>query len=173
MRAKADFARLPNALASFKRHHENNSLFQKIKSDVCCARPARQEGRYGQSSPDAVRDAMDAVGARRSTKRVRRNRAVPIPRRWNQASYDGCEATVANKPCTPRRPRISRKPIAQGTPVVSAALWFLACVKVHSFCTQGSRVRPASGVPCALSMEGVRILHSPDGIAPRGRERVP
>ena len=60
------------------------------------------------------------------------------------------------KPGAPRRPRISRQPIAQGTPVVSAALWFLACVKVHSFCTQGSRVRPASGIPCALfaSSEG-------------------
>src|ERR1700741_5401305 len=35
-------------------------------------------------------------------------------------------------------------------PAVSAALF--ACVrKVHFFCTQGSRVRPASGIPCALS----------------------
>jgi hypothetical protein len=118
------------------------------------AHPALQEGRCGQSSPNAARDAMDAKCARRSARRGRRNRAVPIPRRWNQASRDEREATVANRPGTPRRTRISRKTIAQGVPVVPAALLMLACAKVHFFCTQGSRVRPASGIPCALSIEG-------------------
>src|ERR1700758_933831 len=42
-------------------------------------------------------------------------------------------------------------------PVVSAALWFLACVKCTFLCTQGSRVRPASGTPCALYFERVTI----------------
>ena len=55
---------------------------------------------------------------------------------------------------TPRRPRISRKTIAQGVPVVSAALSLLACAEVRLFCTQGSRVRPASGTPCALCFRG-------------------
>jgi hypothetical protein len=55
---------------------------------------------------------------RRSADRVRRNRAVPIPRRWNQALRDERKATVARKPGTPRRSRISRKPIARGMPVV-------------------------------------------------------
>jgi hypothetical protein len=45
---------------AFKPRAENNSLFQKIKSGVYSVHPARQEGRYGQSSPDARRDAMDA-----------------------------------------------------------------------------------------------------------------
>src|SRR5581483_5654503 len=62
---------------------------------------------------------------------------------------DEREATEANKPGTPRRPRISRKPIAQGTPVVR--LPCVACVrKMHFLCMQDPRVRPASGVPCAL-----------------------
>ena len=103
---------------------------------------------------------MDAVRARRSADCVRRNRAVPISRRWDQALRDEREATVANKPGTPRRPRISRQPIAQGTPVVSAALWFLACAEMHLFCTQGSRVRPASGVPCALLMKRANVAAS-------------
>jgi len=73
--------------------------------------PARQEGRYGQSSPDAARDAMDAVRARRSADRGRRNRVVPIPRRWDQAWCDERKATVARKPGAPRRSRISRNPL--------------------------------------------------------------
>jgi len=44
----------------------------------------------------------------------RRNRAVPIPRRWDQVLGDELRATVANKPGTPGRPRISRNTIAQG-----------------------------------------------------------
>jgi len=71
----------------------------------------------------------------------------------DQALRDERKATVARQARTPRRSRISRKAIAQGVPVVPAALSLLACAKVHFFCTQGSRVRPASGIPCALSIE--------------------
>ncbi len=91
-----------------------------------------------------------ALCAGRHISSVRRNRAVPIPRRWDQALRDEHKATAANKPGTPRRSRISRQTIAQGTPVVAAALSLLACAKCTFLCTQGSRVRPASGVPCAL-----------------------
>src|SRR5581483_2281780 len=49
-----------------------------------------------------------------------------------------------------RRPRISRKPPRRERRIVSAALSLLACAKRSFLCTQGSRVRPASGVPCAL-----------------------
>ena len=45
---------------------------------------------------------------------------------------------------------ISVNTIARGMPVVPAALSLLACAKVHSLCTQGPRVRPASGIPRAL-----------------------
>src|SRR6185312_8308251 len=42
-------------------------------------------------------------------------------------------------------------------PVDLAALLLLACAKVHFPCTQESRVRPAPGIPCALSdFEGDR-----------------
>jgi hypothetical protein len=108
---KTHFAHASNMFAVFKPPRENNSLFRNRKSGVCFARPARQEGRYGQSSPDAARDAVDAKRARRGARRERRNRAVPIPRRWNQASCDEREATVANRQGTPRRPRISRNPL--------------------------------------------------------------
>ena len=40
-----------------------------------------------------------------------RNRVVLIPRRWDQVSDDEFEATEANKPGTPGRARISRKPL--------------------------------------------------------------
>src|SRR5690349_6492251 len=45
---------------------------------------------------------------------------------------------------------ISVNTIAQGMSVVSAALSLLACAKCTFLCTQGSRVRPAPGIPCAL-----------------------
>src|SRR6185312_10444410 len=72
----------------------------------------------------------------------RRNRAVPIPRRWDQVLRVDCsKATEANKPGTPRRPRISVNHRAGGAGV-SAYLWrFFACEP---------RVRRASGAPCAL-----------------------
>jgi len=79
---------------------------------------------------------------------------------------------VARQPCAPRRSRISRKPIAQGTPVVPAALSLLACAKVHFLCTQDPRVRPASGVPCALSIEEGHNDASLGQFVSRERKRV-
>jgi hypothetical protein len=63
LRQKTNFANALNVFAAFKRRRENNSLYPKTKSGVCFTHPARQEGRYGQSSPDVARDAMDAKGA--------------------------------------------------------------------------------------------------------------
>ena len=60
LREKTHFASRANTFVAFKPLRENNSLFRKLNSCVSSAHPARQEGRYGQSSPDARRDAMDA-----------------------------------------------------------------------------------------------------------------
>jgi hypothetical protein len=106
----------------------------------------------------AYRDRHDTWRGVRWTHRHRRRamsvRTVkpcgPVPSTLGSSSWTIPRATVANKPDTPGRARSSRNTIAQGTPVVSAALSLLACANVHSLCTQGSRVRPASGVPCAL-----------------------
>src|SRR5579859_5705098 len=60
------------------------------------------------------------------------------------------QITVANKPGTPRRPRISRKPSRRECRLI----WLPCCclrAQVHFLCTQGTRVRPAPGIPCALS----------------------
>src|SRR5579859_4322298 len=62
------------------------------------------------------------------------------------------QITVANKPGTPRRPRISRKPSRRECRLI----WLPCCclrAQVHFLCTQGSRVRPAPGIPCALSFD--------------------
>jgi hypothetical protein len=89
--------------------------------------------RHGRGKRDAV-DAADmqrAVRVDEHIRSVRRNRVVPIPRRWDQASRDEREATAANKPGTPRRSRISRKTIAQGVPDCCGCP-VVACVrKVH------------------------------------------
>src|SRR6185437_10499352 len=119
-------------------------------------RPASSEGRFAVVTERWVRDAMDAFapkanGAEADGKGVCSWHPdagvkfwVMIPgRRWLSSPV-------------PRGERaISRKPLAQGVPAVSAALSLLACAKCTFLCTQGSRVRPASGAPCALdSIEG-------------------
>src|SRR5690348_12411294 len=126
---------------------------------ILSARPASTGGaardRHGRRRRDAVDAGMlSALARRRKHSRVRRNRAVPIPRRWDQALRAMREATVARQPGAPRRSRISRKAIAQGMSVVPAALTLLACAKCIFFCTQDLRVRPASGIPCALLVSG-------------------
>jgi len=130
---------------------KNISLLQNPASALYPPHPAPTPRGVSRSSRHVARGAMDALG--RPDERGaggRRNRVVLAPRRWCQVLRAIREATEANKPGTPGRARISRNTIAQGRldrfgcPVV-------ACVrKVHFLCTQGSRVRPASGLPCAL-----------------------
>jgi hypothetical protein len=74
--------------------------------------------------------------------------------------------TVANKPGTPGRVRISRKPIAQGRPVVRAdTCGSAACF----FSARGPWVRPAPGLPRTLSLSRVDDRQSSDANAPRER----
>src|SRR5689334_16259579 len=84
----------------------------------------------------------------------RSSRVVLISRRWDQVLRD---VFARRRGPTSPEPRGERgaavNTIAQGTPVVSAALLMLACAKCTFLCTQGSRVRPASGVPCALHLQ--------------------
>jgi hypothetical protein len=59
----------------------------------------------------------------------RRNRVVPTPRRWRQVLPRRFgETTVAIKPGTPGRSRISRNTIVQGMPACSACPRFLTRV---------------------------------------------
>jgi len=131
--------------------------FTEIYGSLCASRP-RQRGASRSSRTLRVgcggRQGVQRVSRGRRHPDGRRNRVVPIPRRWDQALCDEREATAANKPGTPRRARISRKTIAQGTPDCLGCP-VVACVRKSAFlCTQGPRVRPASGVPCALVFEG-------------------
>jgi len=61
---------------------------------------------------------------------------------------------VANKAWTPGRARIRRTPPRGECRDVPAALLLLACAKCTYLCTQGSRVRPAPGIPRALLFSG-------------------
>jgi hypothetical protein len=58
-------------------------------------------------------------------------------------------ATVANKPGTPRRARISREPSRRECRHVRRTCDDLRACSLP-FCTQGSGCVPASGIPCAL-----------------------
>ncbi len=60
-------------------------------------------------------------------------------------------ATVARKPGAPRRPRISRNPLRRECRLCRLPCRCLRaqkCISLHA----GSRVRPASGIPCALHL---------------------
>src|SRR5262249_15546651 len=98
-----------------------SSVAENQKQSILSAILPRHEGRYGQSSRNVGRDAMDVWTAPDERgPRVRRNRVVPMPRRWHQVMGDDPRTTEAIKPGTPDgtpgRARISRNTIAQGMP---------------------------------------------------------
>src|SRR5690242_12971866 len=110
--------------------------------------PPSPEGRFAIVTSVGGGMRWPCRRARRARRCGRRNRVVPIPRRWDQVSRDEREATVARKPAAPRRARISRNTIAQGVPVVPAALWFLACAK----CTRSLHARLAGAASIRHSL---------------------
>src|ERR1700745_808550 len=69
----------------------------------------------------------------------RRRRVVLVPRCWDKVLQDVSQGDGGRA----------------GSAGCPAALTLLACAKVHFLCTQGSRVRPASGIPCALLISRV------------------
>ena len=88
--------------------------------------PLREEGRFGRSSRNAGRDAVDAAvpGAfMRSTigtGRGRRSRVVLTPQGWRQVSHHDVRGDGDNKARSPGRARRKPlKPSAQGRPASS------------------------------------------------------
>jgi hypothetical protein len=78
------------------------------------------------------------------------------------------EATAAKEQGTPRRSRISVNTIAQGTPDRFGCP-VVACVrKMHISLHARPRVRPASGVPCALSSSEDAIVAKTRTLSRRG-----
>ena len=116
-----------------------------------------EEGRFGRSSRNVGRDAMDADARRtRRVARGRRNRGVLISRRWDQACGATCRRRGLFQPGTPGRARYKPYTIARGMPVVRLNLWYLPPA---FFVAGGPWVRPSPGIPCALSIvsEGMSI----------------
>src|ERR1700684_304831 len=75
------------------------------------SRPKR--GAYRDRHGRWARDAMDASGsARRARPSVRRNRVVPIPRRWDQAGDDACASRRPRWLTSPDTGENTYKPLA-------------------------------------------------------------
>jgi hypothetical protein len=74
-------------------------------------------------------------------------------------------ATVANKPGTPGRSRISRNTIVQGMPDCSACPQFLT--RVLSTLAHEAAGAQTPGIPCALLFEGPIFRHHLDALASR------
>jgi hypothetical protein len=116
------------------------------------------------------REAAQRASARgRKLLRGRSSRVVPIPRRWPDAGFKSCVTNARRRwltsPVHLGEHGAAVNTIAQGVPVVSAALWFLACAMCTFLCTQGSRVRPASGTPCALFLGAMLCKPRADRVA--------
>jgi hypothetical protein len=119
-------------------------------------RPASIGGAYRDRHGRGKRDAMDvkmlsALARTKASPRTAKSCGPDSPMLGStpgsRARGDGGQEAGA-----PRRPRISRNPLRRECRC--SAVPVVACVrKVHVLCTQGSRVQPASGIPCALSVE--------------------
>jgi hypothetical protein len=131
----------------------SSGLTKSVNPKYSPTRPASHEGRTRRHEREAGCDGRYRAQSTKRARRVRRSRVVPTPRRRCQGLGQAPRPTVARTPGTPRRARYKSSNIAQGVPAVPAALSLLACAKCTFFCTQGSRVRPASGAPCALMIE--------------------
>jgi hypothetical protein len=112
--------------------------------------PPRDEGRYGQSSRDVRRVAVDAVGAQRRSAHDAFDEAV-----WSRHPDAGVKlrvkesgATVATEPGTPRRARNKSSNIARGMPdVFGCTCGLLVCVLFAHFLRTRLRVQRHPAFP--------------------------
>jgi hypothetical protein len=106
---------------------------------------------------------------------VRSSRVVLIPRRWGQVRRSRGGRRRGLRSPVPRGERgAAVKTIAQGVPVRFgfACGEFCSCGPLF-FPHTGLRVRPAPGIPCALTSRGTTILQDSGGIhAARMRSRA-
>jgi hypothetical protein len=147
---------------------KNISLFQKYKSAYGGAVPHSSGGAYASSRTLGAGCDGRSSAADECCCFGRRNRVVLTPRRWRQVllrRFSG--ATVAIKPGTPGRSRISRNTIVQGMPDCSANPRFLT--RVLSTLHTRPRVRKTPGIPCALLLEGHRSSNKARAFMPRER----
>jgi hypothetical protein len=108
-----------------------------------------------------TRGCFSALARRRRHLFGRSSRVVPTPRRWCQACGRSRRRWWLTSPVHQGERGAAVKTIAQGVPVFRLPCGFLRAQKCTSFCTQGSRVRPASGIPCALFASRVKHDASP------------
>src|SRR6185437_15919737 len=76
-----------------------------------------------------------------------RNRAVLISRRWDQPPGHEPGGTEANKPGTPRRPRISRKPSRRERRLFRLPC---RCLRAQSALSLHARLAGAASIRCSL-----------------------
>src|SRR5262249_51822561 len=101
------------------------AIAEKRKSIHIRPSPSRHEGRYGRSSRNVRRVAMDADGAQDDArgKRSTKPRGPDTPMLVSSINgHAPLDATVTRTPGTPRRARYKSSNIAQGMP---------ACVRLY------------------------------------------
>jgi hypothetical protein len=121
-----------------------------------CLSPSRSdEGAYRDRHETLAAGCDGRVGAQDEARSMRTAKPCgPVPPTLGSSPRDDCRGRRRlTSPVLRGDHGATVNTIAQGVPAVPAALWFLACAKCTFLCTQGSRVRPASGAPCALLVE--------------------
>src|SRR6185312_5927986 len=121
-----------------------------------CLPPSRPDERDVRVVTNVGRVAMDALRPRdeRLVMRTAKSRGPGAPTLASSLADDDREATVAKKPGTPGRSRISRKPFAQGmpdrfgVPVVTCLRAFFVARKAA-----GAFVHPAFPAPSVLGSD--------------------
>ena len=108
-------------------HPDGHCLNPQIRAIILSV-PHSQEGRFAIVTNVGRGMRWTRYVTRRMTYRGRRNRVVLAPRRWRQVGDDASHHADdgGKKARSPRRPRISRKTIAQGM------LWYKNINKINS-----------------------------------------
>jgi hypothetical protein len=102
---------------------------------------------------------LSALARGRRHHHGRRNRAVPIPRCWDQASRDERKATVARKPGAPRRTRISRNPLRRECRCSGGTCRYLRAQKCTFFARKARGCGQHPAFPAPSRFWAPRMMH--------------
>ena len=151
--------------------YEKYSAFvvAQISSLAWPSHPMRGAGRdrHERAVGCSGRESLRKTNA---SRRGRRSRVVPTPRRWRQVREKYLATTVARKPGHRGEHEISRKPLRRESRIASAGP-VCSCAFFRAFVHTRPRVQRASGFPCALFLlRGGHRRKARAQSAPRDRE---
>jgi hypothetical protein len=130
---------------------KNNSVYQKRKSDVGLRHPASVRRGVSRSPRDVRRGAMDAAARETNAPARTVKPCGPVPPTLGSSFVVMIrKAMVAKSPVHQGEHGAAVAPLRRECRMLRLPCFAWRARNVRIFCTQGSRVRPAPGIPCAL-----------------------